>query len=275
MRGKWETLAMYETILSDIDSRGVATVTLNRAEVHNAFDDQVIADLTDAFRMLGADGTVRAILLKSTGKSFSAGADLNWMQKAAGYTEEENEADAMRLSNMLQALNSAPKPVIALIQGAAFGGGVGLVACADIAIAARRAKFALTEVKLGLTPATISPFVIAAIGQREARRLFLTASLFDAEEAGRIGLVHEVVEDDAALQIRAEHYLKLILSAAPGAVADAKRLVADFANQSTTDDLRRDSALRIAARRASAEGKEGLAAFFEKRDPSWKLDHDR
>ena len=183
-------------ILTEIREDGVATVTLNRAEVHNAFNDTVIADLTGVLRRLGDDDKVRAVVLRAEGKSFSAGADLGWMQRMAGYGHAENLADAGALAELMRVLNFLPKPTVARVQGAAFGGGVGLVACCDIAIASDAASFSLSEVRLGLIPAVISPYVVAAIGERAARRYFLTAERFDADEALRIGLVHQVVPAD-------------------------------------------------------------------------------
>ncbi|HET8726942.1 MAG TPA: enoyl-CoA hydratase-related protein, partial [Alphaproteobacteria bacterium] len=179
-------------ILTDVTD-GVATVTLNRPEVHNAFNDRVIAELTGTFSRLGADPTVRAVVLRASGKSFSAGADLGWMQRMAGYGFDENLADARQLAELMRTLNDLPKPTVALVQGAAFGGGVGLVACCDVALAADTATFCLSEVKLGLIPAVISPYVVQAIGARAARRYFLTAERFSALQAKALGLVHEVV----------------------------------------------------------------------------------
>ena len=262
---------MIDPLLSSIDDRGVATLTLNRADVHNAFNDDLIWELGNAFTKLGANDSVRAIVLTGAGKSFSAGADLNWMKEAASYSDEQNMRDAMRLSEMLSAINSCPKPTIAIVNGATFGGGVGLVACCDIAIAVEAAKFSLSEVRLGLTPATISPYVVAAIGERAARRYFLTAERFDATEARRIGLVHELapsLQDACSL---AHVMLKNILAGAPGAQRDAKTLINVVTGQPINEELRADTARRIADRRASAEGREGLGAFLEKRTPAWSI----
>lgn len=261
---------MESSLLTEIDARGITTVTLNRPEVHNAFNDGLIAALQNAFETLGQDPAVRAIVLKGTGKSFSAGADLNWMKTAAGYTEAENQADALRLSDMLETLNSCPKPTIACVHGAAMGGGIGLVACCDIVIATANAKFALSEVRLGLTPATISPYVIAKIGISQARRLFLTAERFDGGTAHQIGLVHHIVEDKEALPSLLDTVMDQLLAGAPGAHADAKALVADMANQPITEALRKETAARIAARRTSIEGQEGLSAFLGKHPPDWQ-----
>ncbi len=248
---------------------GVATVTLNRPEVHNAFNAEVIERLSDIFEDLaGADG-VRAVLLEAVGKSFSAGADLDWMRHAAELSEEENRDDARALGEMLRRLNTLPKPTVALVQGAAFGGGVGLMAACDIVVAVSDAAFSLSEVKLGLIPAVISPYVIAAIGARRARRYFLTGERFDAEEARRIGLVHEVVEDAAALDSAGERIVERLFTAAPGALAEAKDLIAAVAGRPIDSHVIEDTARRIAERRTHDEAREGIAAFLEKRKPDW------
>ncbi|WP_417456886.1 enoyl-CoA hydratase/isomerase family protein [Kordiimonas sp.] len=263
---------MVDTLLTSIDDRGVATVTLNRADVHNAFNDDLIWELNNAFSKLDKDDNVRAVVLTGSGKSFSAGADLNWMKAAASYTEKQNMEDAMRLSDMLATLNSCSKPTIAIVNGATFGGGVGLVSCCDIAIAVEGAKFSLSEVRLGLTPATISPYVVAAIGERAARRYFLSAERFDSTEARRIGLIHEVAPSLQDAFSLAHVMLKNILAGAPGAQRDAKKLIADVVGREITSELQADTANRIAARRTSDEGREGLGAFLEKRQPAWSLD---
>jgi len=255
-------------LLTSIDARGCATVTLNRPELHNAFDDALIANLTAELARLAADEKVRVVVLAAAGKSFSAGADLNWMRRMADYTRQENVADAMALAELLRTLAELPKPTIARVQGAAFGGGVGLVAACDIVLASTRASFCLSEVKLGLIPATISPYVIAAIGPRAARRYFISAERFDAGRALQLGLAHEVVPEeelDAAL----ESLVERLLANGPEAMAAAKRLVADVAWRPVDETLLRETAERIADARASAEGKEGLAAFLEKRAPGW------
>ena len=256
-------------LLTEIDERGIATVTLNRPDVHNAFNDALIKALDECFQSLGNNDAVRAIVLTGAGKSFSAGADLNWMKAAANYSKQENIADAQRLSAMLSSLNFCPKPTIALVNGAAFGGGVGLVSCCDIAVAVESAKFSLSEVKLGLTPATISPYVLAAIGERAARRYFLTAERFNAQEAAKVNLVHEVASDvDAAKEI-VDGILSAILTGGPTAQSDAKDLIFVVTGKEIDDALKLETATRIAARRASNEGKEGLGAFLEKRPASW------
>lgn len=256
-------------ILTAVGADGVATVTLNRPDVHNAFNDAVIAELTGVLRRLEADGTVRAVVLRANGKSFSAGADLGWMQRMAGYSREENVADAMALAELMHVLDRLAKPTVAAVQGAAFGGGVGLVACCDIAVAADTASFSLSEVRLGLIPAVISPYVVAAIGERASRRYFLTAERFGAVEAHRIGLVHEVVPAhmlDAAVAKMAER----LAEGGPAAQAAAKDLIFSVCRRPTDEAVRRDTAERIAAIRASEEGREGLAAFLEKREPAWR-----
>jgi methylglutaconyl-CoA hydratase len=257
------------SILVTHDPSGVATLTLNRPERHNAFDDALIATITESLERLGADASVRAVVLRSTGKSFSAGADLEWMRRVAQYDEAANRADAAALARLMHTLDRLPKPTIALVQGAAYGGGVGLVACCDIAIASDSAKFALTEVRLGLIPAVISPYVIRAIGPRQARRYFATAEIIPAARAAEIGLVHEVVPP-AELDARGEAVLAALLDGAPLAQAAAKDLVFLCEAHPTDDELRAETGARIAARRASKEGREGLAAFLEKRPPAWR-----
>lgn len=252
-----------------IDETGIARVTLDRPDRHNAFDESLIEALTTSFNSLGSNPAVRAIILSGNGKSFCAGADIGWMRRAGGWTEAENQADAMRLSAMLLAIDTCPKPVIARVHGAVAGGGVGLVACADMVVALESARFRLSEVRLGLTPATISPFVIARIGPGQARRWFLTAEGFDAAQALAMGLAHETAEDDSAADAIIGTWLSHLAAAAPGAVAAAKQLVRDVAGKPVTDTLRSATAAAIAARRASDEGREGLAAFFDKRKPEW------
>jgi methylglutaconyl-CoA hydratase len=260
---------MTETLLEDIDARGVVTVTLNRPELHNAFDDALIARLTHALATLGADPAVRAIVLRGAGKSFSAGADLDWMRRMAGYTREQNQQDAEALARLMHTLDRLPKPVIAAVQGPAYGGGVGLVAACDIAIASEKASFCLSEVKLGLIPSAISPYVVAAIGPRQARRYFLTAEVISATQARTIGLVHEVVPPDA-LDGAVASVLQALLDGAPIAQAEAKDLVFLTASCAVDEALMVETGRRIAERRDSAEGREGLSAFLAKRAPSWR-----
>jgi methylglutaconyl-CoA hydratase len=247
---------------------GVATVTLNRPDVHNAFDDALIAGLTRTFERLGKDPGVRIVVLRGSGKSFSAGGDLAWMRRMAGYSEAENMADAARLAAMLRALDTLPCPTIAAVHGACFAGGMGLVACADIALCADDAVFCLSEVRLGLVPATISPYVVRAMGARAARRYFLTAERFRAAEALRLGFVHEVVPADE-LGTAVGRMVATITESAPGAQARSKELLAHVGGHPISDALIGLTARVIAEARASDEAREGLAAFFEKRKPGW------
>lgn len=257
------------TILFDIDPRGVAVITLNRPEKHNAFDDGVIAQLQTAFEQAAANSKTRALVLAAEGKSFSAGADLGWMQRMAGYSRSDNRADADKLAQMLHTLNQLPFPTIARVQGAAFGGAVGLVSCCDLAVASPRASFCLSEVKIGLIPATISPYVIAAMGERAARRYFLTAERFDADTAQALGLVSEVVQE-SELDNTIEQWLTQLLANGPAALAAAKQLVFDVSNRPITPALIADTSQRIADIRVSEQGQEGLNAFLQKRRPYWR-----
>ncbi|WP_312371514.1 enoyl-CoA hydratase-related protein [Stenotrophomonas sp.] len=247
----------------------VATLSLNRPELHNAFDAGLIQALTEALEAVGNDPSVRAVVLAGNGASFSAGADLQWMRAMASASQEENRIDALALARLMRTLDELPKPTIARVQGASFGGGVGLVACCDITIAAEGARFGLTESRLGLLPAVISPYVIAAIGPRQARRWFATGEHFEAATALQIGLVHQVVAADA-LDAAVQAQLALLAKAGPVAAASAKILVREVcAAVGDRDGLDRANAGLIAALRASDEGKEGLSAFLEKRAPSW------
>lgn len=257
----------YQTL--DIERQdSVAQIILNRPDVRNAFNETTIAEITHVFQVLGSDGSIRAIVLAAHGATFCAGADLNWMQKMAGYTHEENRADAGQLAAMLHTIYFCPKPVVAKVQGDCYGGGMGLVAACDIAVAAEDAHFCLSEVKLGLIPATISPYVIKAMGENAARRYFLTAERFSAAEALRIGFVHAAVKADA-LDATVDDIVKALVSASPNAVKEAKRLVQDVAGAPLTDALIADTVERIAVIRASDEGREGVRAFLEKRKPGW------
>jgi len=247
---------------------GVALVVLARPEVHNAFDETSIAELTHALIALERDAAVRAVVLLGAGKSFCAGADLNWMKRMAGFGEKENLADAMALATLLQTLYRLAKPTIARVHGPAYGGGVGLVACCDIAVATQAATFSLSEAKLGLIPATIGPYVVEAIGARAARRYFLTAERFDAAEAYRIGLVHDIVLPEA-LDARINELLGALMLAGPHAQGEAKALIRAIAGRPIDDRLSADTAARIARIRKSAEGREGVAAFLAKRPASW------
>jgi methylglutaconyl-CoA hydratase len=247
----------------------VARITLNRSKLHNAFDEELIAALTRALGELADDSEVRVVVLTGAGRSFSAGADLNWMKRAAGYDDELNRADARALEAMLNTLDELPKPTIAMVNGPAIGGGVGLVAACDIAVASTTALFATTEVRLGLIPAVIAPFVIRAIGARAARRYFLTAERFGAEEAHRLGLVHEVAAPDA-LEARVAALVAEILKGGPEALAEAKHLVGLIRSMPEGGSLLAEATIGlIADRRASDEGKEGIAAFLEKRAAAW------
>jgi methylglutaconyl-CoA hydratase len=247
---------------------GIGIVSLNRPDVHNAFDEVLIAELTAAVNALAKDNEVRAIILTGNGPSFCAGADLTWMKKMAGFSRRQNVADAAALAQMLRTLNEVPKPTVARIHGNVFGGGVGLVACCDVAIAAAESTFSLSEAKLGLIPATISPYVIEAIGARQARRYFLTAERFEAAEAYRIGLVHDIVPQ-GQLDERVNELLGALLLAGPVAQAECKALIRAVAHRPIGDEMIADSVERIATVRASAEGKEGVGAFLRKRSPSW------
>ena len=246
----------------------VALVVLSRPEVHNAFDETMIAELTRALLALDRDDAVRAIVLLGEGRSFCAGADLNWMKKSAGYGHAENLADARSLATMLKTLHRLSKPTIARVHGSTFGGGVGLVACCDIAFAAHDATFSLSEVKLGLIPATIGPYVVEAIGARQARRYFLSAERFTAAEAFRIGLVHELFPVEE-LDGKINELLGALLVAGPRAQDEAKALIRAIGARPIDDETIDDTAARIARVRGSLEGKEGVAAFLEKRSPAW------
>jgi methylglutaconyl-CoA hydratase len=253
-------------------SGAVARITLARSEVRNAFDDRLIDELTRAVRQAGEDAVARVIVLAGEGPSFCAGADIQWMRKAGGYSRAENEADAERMARMLRTIDASPKPVVVLAHGAAIGGGVGLVAAADIAIAAEGTVFSLAEVKLGILPSVISPYVLRAIGPRSARDLFLTGDRFDAAEALRIGLVHRVVPA-AELEEAGRKKVASLLTSGPEAVGVAKRLIEEVSGQ-TPDEARGLTVRTIAERRASAEAKEGLTAFLEKRKPSWAKERE-
>jgi len=253
-----------------VEENRVARITLNRPDVHNAFDDALIAELTDTLARIDADAAIRAVILTGNGASFSAGADLNWMRGMAKASEADNRADSERLARLMRTLNFLSKPTIARINGAAYGGGVGLVACCDIAIAADSAKFGLTEVKLGLVPAVISPYVIAAIGARHARRLFVTGEIFDATEAARIGLVHQCVAA-ADLDATVARAVDALGKGGPVAQREAKLLALRIGGMTKDVAERTDveNAALIARLRVSAEGQEGLGAFLDKRAAQW------
>lgn len=253
----------------NIEAKGaVARITLNRPDVRNAFDDALIKALTQAFKDVENDTSVRVVVLAGNGPAFCAGADLNWMKRMAGYSYEQNLADARALAQMLATLDRLPKPTIARVHGAAFAGGTGLVAACDIAVGTPEAKFCLSEAKLGLSPATISPHVIRAMGERQARRYFLTAEVFGAEEAYRIGMLSALVPS-AELDSTIESIAKNLLAGGPQAHAKIKQLIGAVANRPVDDALTADTAKRIAEIRVSPEGKEGIGSFLEKRKPSW------
>jgi len=256
------------SVITETDSRGVATIRLNRAEKHNAFDDRIIAELDNALDKFGKDPGIRVVVLASEGRSFSAGADLGWMKRMASYSREENLADARALAEMLRKLNYLPQPTIARVQGAAYGGAVGLVSCCDIAIGSEQAKFCLSEVKIGLIPATISPYVIAAMGQRAARRYFISAEVIPASAARELGLLSEVVEA-TELDARLEAHIENLLGNSPAGVRAAKHLVLDYANRPIDANLIEDSCARIADIRVSDEGQAGLSAFLNKQAAPW------
>lgn len=247
----------------------VATVLLNRPELHNAFNDEMIQEIHEAFLQLSQDPQVRAVILSSEGKSFCAGADLNWMQRMVDYSFEENVADAMKLSEMLKAIHDCPKPVIARVHGAAFGGGVGLVAACDMAVALGSATFCLSEVKLGLLPAVISPFVMEKIGASAARRYFLTAERFNAEEAKRIGLLSETFATPQELERWIEEGIAALKANGPEAIAACKTLIQEVLNNDWPRAMDITTQL-IAQRRISTEGQEGMKSFLEKRTPAWQ-----
>lgn len=255
-------------VITGIDSRGVARVTIDNPEKHNAFDDKIIAQLIEAFTAVAGNQNVRVMVLGSAGKSFSAGADLGWMQRMAGYSYKENLRDSHALAEMLKILNSMPQPTIARIQGAAFGGAVGLVSCCDIAIAAQTASFSLSEVKIGLVPATISPYVIAAIGERASRRYFITAEHFNAQTAQQLGLVSETTEIDS-LDAKVEEIVGALLANGSAAIQCAKQLIFNVSGKPIDQALIDQTCETIAAIRVSEEGQEGLNAFLQKRPAKW------
>ena len=255
--------------LMEETAEGIAVITLNRPAKRNAFDELMIANLSEHFETLKGADHVRAVFIRGAGETFCAGADIEWMKRGGERSESDNEADALDLARMLKKLHDLPQLTVALVQGAAMGGGGGLVAACDVAVAVKSAKFRFSEVRLGLTPATISPYVIEAIGPRMARALFASAEGFDGDYAEKIGLVQYTVDDDAGLIAMMEHLSDLALAAAPGAVADSKALVRYVAGHDIDDQLLKETARRIAKRRASSEGREGLKAFLEKRKPEW------
>lgn len=259
---------MTGLITRGTDARGVATLTLNRPDKHNALDANTLSELSDALRAVQADSKVRLVVLTGAGASFCAGADIAHMRSMMGFTEQQNIEDALLLARTLRLLDELEQPVIARINGNVFGGGLGIVACTDIAIAVDSAKFALTEVRLGIVPAAISPYVVAAIGSRQARRLFLTAAMFEAAEARELGLVHFTSSADA-LDAAVEAQVDLVLRGGPEALRAAKKLVRRASPPVDRDVLTEENARLLARLRVSPEGKEGLSAFLERRKPTW------
>ncbi len=261
---------MSDQVQVKIDERGVAQVALNRPEKHNAFNQDMIQELTATFSKLNNDDSVRVVVLTGEGKSFSAGADMNWMRSMAEYSEDENLEDSLRLAELMWTLDGMQKPTVARINGSVFGGGVGLVSCCDIAVSVEEAKFALTEVRLGLVPAVISPFVIRAIGNRQARRYFMTGEAMDAAIAERIGLVHECVPADQ-LDDAVDKHVARLLKGGPNALRASKELIDNIHGQgvSAREAAKMKTSRLIAQLRVSAEGQEGLSAFLEKRSPNW------
>lgn len=261
---------MAKNVLLEVDRRGVATLTLNRPEFHNAFDAALVLRLTEMLVELKSRPEVRVVVLTGAGRSFSAGADVKWMRSMAGCSEDENFEDALHLADLMSLLNSLPLPTVARVNGHAYGGGVGLVACCDIALASSEARFALSEVRLGLVPAVISPYVVAAVGERNARRLFLSGEAMNAKLARRVGLVHEIAKPNK-LDDALDDQLGMLLKGGPNALRESKELVftLEGGGKSADDALKHRTAQIIAQLRVSDEGQEGLAAFLEKRLPAW------
>lgn len=255
-------------LTQSIDARGVATLTLNRPEKHNALDGTTITELHNALLALKSQASLRAVVLTGAGPSFCAGADLTHMKSMLHASEKQNQQDARALAECLRVLNEFDRPVLARVNGNTFGGGIGLISCADIAIAVESAQFALSEVRLGLVPATISPYVVSAIGERQARRWFVTGESFDARTAQQIGLIH-ILCDPQALDESVNRQLELILRAGPVAVSEAKRLIRDVGGNFDADSLVESTSDLLARLRVSPEGQEGVSAFLERRKPSW------
>ena len=262
-----QKLNNYKSLLVNVEQH-IATVTLNRPEIRNAFNDEMIAELTDAFKTLGDDNQVRVIVLAATGKAFCAGADLNWMRAMADYSYEENLADADKLAQMLKTIYECPKPTIAAIQGDVYAGGMGLVAVCDVAIAVRIANFCLSEVRLGLAPATISPYVIRALGARASQRYFLSAEVFDSKKARQLGFIHERASEES-LDDAVALFCATVVKNSPEAVKTCKLLLHEIAGAAITDELIADTVKGIADIRSSEQGKEGVQAFLQKRQPNW------
>jgi len=259
---------MFQSIITEVDA-AIGILTLNKADRHNAFDEVLVSELTTGLLELEADPRVRVVVLSSTGKSFCAGADLNWMKRSASSTSQENLRDARNLARLLTTLNDLSKPTIARVQGPAYGSGVGLIAACDIAVATYDALFALTEVKLGILPAVVSPYVLAAIGERYCRRYMLSAERFSAAEAYRIGFLHEIVPDEEQLDEAIGEIIDSLLKNGPSAQTECKALIRVIAGQPIDESTVEETAQRITRVRSSPEGKEGLMAFLEKRKPNW------
>jgi methylglutaconyl-CoA hydratase len=259
-----------QRVLSQISERGIATVTLNNPKKHNAFDDRIIEELTAAFLQIDKSKDVRVMILAATGKNFCAGGDLGWMKRMANYSYDENLKDSRALARMFKILNFLAVPTVARVQGVAFGGGVGLVSCCDMAVAATDVSFSLSEVKIGLIPAVISPYVVDAIGQRAARRYFTTAEHFDGQTAFNLGLVSRVVEKEQ-LDQEIDKLAETLLANSPTAIVGAKQLIFDVAGRKIDVELIDLTCERIAEIRVSANGQEGLSAFLQKRKPTWSV----
>lgn len=246
----------------------VAQITLDNPDKRNAFDDTIIASLTEAFEKAGNDDSVRIVVLQATGKHFSAGADLNWMRAMGKLDAQQNRDDALKLARLMQAIDQCPKPVIARVQGAAFGGALGLICAADMAVAADNARFCLSEVKLGIVPAVISPYVVRAMGARQANRYFMTAEVIPASKAVALGLAHEVVPE-SELDEAVSNLITALLSAGPRAQIEARNLIARVSDGPIDQSMLNDTANLIARLRTGEEGQEGLSAFLEKRTANW------
>lgn len=256
------------SLIKEVQNNGVGKIILNRVDVHNAFDETLIDELTTTIQAFEDDDAIRFIVLTGNGNNFCAGADLQWMKRTSAFGWDENYQDSLKLASLMQTLYQCQKTTIAIVQGCTYGGGIGLVACCDIVLASQEATFCLSEVKLGLLPAVISPYVIAAIGQRNAKRYFASAEVFDAQEAKRLNLVHQLCQPEH-LEADAEAYLIKLLQNGPTAVRLSKQLINDIAGKPIVEDLIRETAHKIADVRSSDEGKEGIAAFLEKRAPNW------
>ncbi len=263
------SIGIYETIEMSVSSNGICTLTLNRPKVHNAFDESMIADITHALEQLRDDESVRVLSINGSGRSFCAGADLNWMRRTAEYDAQDNFDDAMRMAEMMHALYSFPGPTVAVVHGAVFGGGVGLIACCDIVIADDSTVFSLAEVRLGLIPAVIGPYVVNAMGSRIAKRYILSGERFDTASAYRSGLVHEYAHTDALSQVQKKVFNELLASG-PNAQRIAKQLIIDRLSANVSGEIQQHTATLISNLRASQEGREGVSAFLEKRHPGWK-----